>query len=354
LIVVGLFRRLAQVLAHMLRGIARVLEGAGSPPGVDSTDAATAALAVRFPGAPDHWLRYIAARAPHLAAANIESAYADAASDAGYSGTPPKVRWWPRSARLRDARLQLQQPSEADTDRHEPVEAPAAHKGNVARERPPTGTRAVGRPKLRFIPSRVLDRQSKEFPAHVEGQTRKKAKAVPATQAPERVTSAHLKIATTRSLERARAELKLDTSHKAASRAALFSGQHHGEPATTTPFSPPTRERAQPTLGVHEQTASYRTARSQLTWWTGRAPRPEREPWTSADHRAGRRTASVVPWAEQGGRHADVTELWSTDLSRSHWPELLPTEPFDIGDAPAQLRNIERLRLEQDFGAWSG
>jgi hypothetical protein len=44
---------------------------------------------------------------------------------------------------------------------------------------------------------------------------------------------------------------------------------------------------------------------------------------------------------------------WSTEESRSRWPELPPSAD-DVEAAPVNLPNLARLRDEQDQGAWSG
>lgn len=60
----GLLKRLVAAL----RGVAAALERRTRRPEEADADA----LAARFPGAPDHWVRYVAARAPHLARAPRE------------------------------------------------------------------------------------------------------------------------------------------------------------------------------------------------------------------------------------------------------------------------------------------
>jgi hypothetical protein len=349
----GPFRRLAQILARMLRGMARALEGPGSRR-VDSLDAATAVLAERFPGAPEHWLRYIASRAPHLVAANTEDARGEGALDNGSSGAPAKVRWWwPRPARHRDARLELQQPLEAVADRPEPGEDPPAHEGDTGPDRPWTMTRAALRPKLRIVgegPEAPSNRLQNRQP-YVAGPASQKARATLATRAPERARRPHLRIAILP--EQSRAGLDLDAPPGPASRGASFIDHRQREPAAPAPFSPP-RELMEPTLDI--QPAPHRAAQAELALWMSstRPPRPESELSALPGHDLERRTPSFVPWAGQGGGRAAGTQPWSTDTSRNHWPELLPPEPFDVDNVPAQLPNMERLRSEQDFGSWSG
>jgi hypothetical protein len=348
----GPFRRLAQILARMLRGMARALEGSRQ---VDSLNAATAVLAERFPGAPEHWLRYIASRAPHLVAANTEYARGDGAVDRDYSAAPAKIRWWwPRPARRRDAQPELQQPLEVESDVPEPGENPPAHNSDTRPDRPWIRTRAASRPKLRIVgerpeapSSRLLNRQA-PFAA---GPTTHKARTTLATPASERARRPHLRIAIPP--EQSRAGLDLDAPPEPASRGASFIDHRQREPAAPAPFSP-LREPAEPTLDI--QSASHRTVQAEFAWWMNstRAPRPESALLAPPDHELERRTPSFAPWAGQGGGRAAGTQPWSTDSLRNHWPELLPPEPFDVDNVPAQLPNMDRLRSEQDFGSWSG
>ncbi len=74
-------------LAAMLRRLAATLERAARP----RKAADVRALAARFPGAPDHWLAYIADRAPHLAQAS-DPGGADDAMGTAERGRVAEVR----------------------------------------------------------------------------------------------------------------------------------------------------------------------------------------------------------------------------------------------------------------------
>lgn len=370
----GALQRLAHLLARILHGLARALEGRR----VDPLDAATAALAQRFPGAPDHWLRYIAARAPHLAAAHVEDARGDAAIDRGYS--PPKIRWWwPRAAASREAPQRVERSAEAGTARQAyvtperrvraesgPVGAsPAERKrgvfANSPESRPPVvrraGLRIVGGKStepLSRLPSEPSSRSSKEPSPHA-------ADEMPKTEADlkmslrERIRRPGLRIASARSSESSRAELALNAPpYKPAPEPhrALAAG-----PPLTPPHDPPA-----PTidlLGIPERAPSADLIGQQDI---SRSEHPSAR-WTSSPSRAeselvlsARRAASKAPtpaWTAQGSSRI-TAEFPSRETGRSHWPQLLPPEPSDVDNAPTPLPDIGRLRAEQDFGAWSG
>src|SRR5260221_142479 len=64
----GVIGGVGRTLADWLRGAARALDGLSArlDPAAPAAAPATAVLAERFPGAPEHWLAYIAERAPYL------------------------------------------------------------------------------------------------------------------------------------------------------------------------------------------------------------------------------------------------------------------------------------------------
>jgi hypothetical protein len=94
---VGVLGTCARALAGVLHSAAETLEAWAAPSVHTPFHQAMAVLAERYPGAPEHWLAYIAERAPHLA-------QPDEAAPPGQPSTPePRPmadEIWPRRAPL--------------------------------------------------------------------------------------------------------------------------------------------------------------------------------------------------------------------------------------------------------------
>jgi hypothetical protein len=80
-----------------LHSAAGALDAWAAPPADTAFDQAMAALAERYPGAPEHWLAYIAERAPHLAQADESAPLARSETP---EPRPMAEETWTRRAKL--------------------------------------------------------------------------------------------------------------------------------------------------------------------------------------------------------------------------------------------------------------
>ncbi|HUO90319.1 MAG TPA: hypothetical protein VMU08_14185 [Rhizomicrobium sp.] len=347
----GPVRWLVRWIAGLLRAAASALDGG------DRLDAATAALAARFPGAPEHWLRYIAARAPQLAAAEVAETQAGPPSAGAEHPAAPRVRWWwPRTRARRASPLHLPRRELVERPRPgEQPEAPEIGKTQVADER--RGRRMAPRPRL-HLAGPLEPRRTPEASLKPGTALRSPPKTSLRLATEERASPrADLRAAVGPAAQRPeppRAEAQNEQGEEARRAGHLHLAVRSGRDEVHVLTLPAPAEA--PKAGTAEQpTAPLRPARGEWASWTSSGPALRSEEFASRHRdRDAPPAASFTPWRGQAPRRASIGRTWPAEAPQNNWPELPPLEPADIANAPARLPNIDRLRAEQDHGSWSG
>jgi hypothetical protein len=338
-------RRLARWFAGVLRSVARALDEPGA--GRDRVDAATAALAVRFPGAPEHWLRYIATRAPHLAQAPASESQANTSEN-------PRVDsrrrwWWPRPAIADEAAASALRDRESG-----PVPAAKPAKPRDTKIGAAESRRAASRPRLRIVESpkpQAMVEQEANPEWHAEGSAAiERPRLVIQDRQPTR--RAHLRLAKTRAASdtqpapawadkgaTARPQLALPDRPQRESDAVPYLSDRRLESGEVSNRAPTPLPPARKTL-------------AERTWMSGALRRPGASDWPDWTAAAGSKSSHLTPFGHLPTRRA-VDPAWSAD-TQDLWPKLPPLEPIDINNAPVGTPNVDGLRAEQDAGSWSG
>ena len=342
----SVLRQFLQALAAFARAVARALEAAAGAQRPAGRSTAMEALSERFPGAPEHWLRVIAERAPHLAEAIVtEQAVAPEPIR-----PPTRLRLaWPR--RRPAAPRPPVAPSEptdgvqpalaawpapGTTDRPRPVfgAPPPAPERAVAPETPPP--RKHARPQLRLVPQDP-DR-SDPTRAATPDPPRQARRAPTAAGAP--MTGLHSA-----------------TTTPAVSRPAL-------SPASCAPAPAPDAHWSDrdggPSAGTWTAPPQH-ALRGPGAWSAGAArSNPVRPLFTDEPAPA----SAPDPWEPLGGQPHDRPGLHSyerrpiteraTFAGRDdlRWPALPPAEEDEAAEGPPAA--VERHIREQEFGGWSG
>lgn len=346
-------------------------------------DRALAALAERFPDAPEHWLRFIAERAPALAGAGETGAVPEPPrlpSPVGPRAVPDRIPVEltapaPRQ-RQRVPLLRL----EPTTLQHRQAEAPTRPKARgLIRVLEPAGHRprsAIGTKRPEPVPSPSTGIAEPSLPP-------------PAARAPE--AGGVQERAATRRPERGR---PFDGFRRLARRIA------GSVRAVTTILR---RSRSGPS-GLDGDPQRERHGPTQLFQVAGERSRRDLDIASAADHpgreqagpiparqvsdRSGDRdlvlvaaapsekgtTDGVIAWPPLDHRAERPAEGWTAptpaarqhpveptrsrrvqaaDLAQPGWPSLPWTEPARIGDAPVDPPRLDRLRQEQEVGLWS-
>lgn len=343
---------LARWIAGVLRIMARALEG-----GDHGLDAATAALAARFPGAPDHWLRYIAARAPLLAAAVEMQANEPAAND--YRPASHGIRWWSRLRAHPNAPRQILLDN---TD--EPARLPEPPQQAAATDKThPTTTRPNAAAKSRLW-LRVVE-PGKLAKTHTSNRlARTNAKLRPVRLRPlvlddrEPTKGARLSLVedrpTTKQQRSAARDMPIEKSTPTA-RLEL------SEPPPRAPVEAlalaPERARAPRTIERLDRAAMRRNAAPPA--WIRSTPTRSPVPPNNGGNGARLNRKSPSPPRQSSPTEGpsvrrDAANLWPAEMSGDYWPELPQVELTEIDDAAVRPTDVERLRFEQDVGTWSG
>ena len=348
----------ARMLAGVLRRVASALEGDAKGGGVE---AAAAALAERFPGAPEHWLRYIAARAPHLA--DAEPLDADVSKP---ESPPPRTmstvpRWrWPRLMARRRATLQLLPVLEPKREASRPESA----EQGVMRAEPQT-PRRVARPRLRVVAEAPSEVARKPAPLW-EWRTRRRAAPQPAS-AVESATREPEPLRLAQASDKTRARIKLATPPERDLPASTLKPFAETRDAATRSPSPVAESPLQPSKRAERLSlnSAHRPGPAELLLLqpsaSSRAPMPMWTRWmharvsNAAVWPESKRPATPEPphWQERSSPGPDRA-AWRAEGPQGRWPTLLSSESYDAESAAARLPNIERLRAEQDCNAWSG
>lgn len=345
-----LVQRFLQALAALARGVAQALERAAGSPRPAGAAAALDALAERFPGAPEHWLRVIAERAPQLAHADLDEAAVELAPI-----RPPR-------------RLRLAWPGRRARALRPPVLAANRGRDPAAEESWPDIEAAA--------------------PPHPEFGRARQAPPKPAVPSPER------------SAKSARPQLRLVASHphlRSPTAPAQSDASRAARPLRDLATKPPARPR--PTLTFAPRPAPFAAPTPtlappppkpvpepvwpaldeptrQVAWtgvpahgpdprrtWAAEPPRPEPaggpafsaapsarasvDHWEPLAHPPAQRAAPApAERPSAGGRPA------FTERHDPRWPPLPPADQDEVAEVspPGVARHVR----EQEFGGWSG
>jgi hypothetical protein len=346
-------RRLALFLDRVARRLEDISTAAGHGDAKSTqTERAVAALAKRFPGAPDHWLRDIAARAPHIALLPEPDATDPVVGMAKIEPrSPSRTQWWWPHLRKRG------RPLASPPAQH--VAAQAEHRSEEHREN--VNMTATTNKKdapliIHHHPSKP--RATLRFdapPAATEGLDA----AGPPLPAPERTagvkprgTRLRLAIVESRQPEKDGGDLP---PHRALPQETprpppqLKRLPHTAKtPSTESPGSAiqsPVRNR--PSIDHTEQDRIRSEQLRSPNPVTGRGPIElvERAPPPTASARRPIVDFSPVHSAKR-------QSAWKVEGAEQNWPPLPPPR-CDIPEAPVGSAKLDRLRLEQDRGTWS-
>ncbi|MGL4966252.1 MAG: hypothetical protein ACRC67_33835 [Inquilinus sp.] len=405
---------LADAARRALRIAARILGriGAARRRRADE-DRALAALAERFPDAPEHWLRFIAERAPALASAgetgalrmrDVAGAAAleprrlpspvgpravpDPVSRAGDS-TAPAAGQRPRAPLLR-----------LEPTRHDQIETPPVRPKarGLIRVLDPAGRRpgpavVTGRPEPAPSPSTGTTEPSP--PAHADETD--EAREQPSQ--PERsrpfggirrlarriaggLRAAAMVLQRSRPGQPGRDADPQDKRHAAPSLYLVADGPSErdldtasaaGHPATgrrswSVPDRPGDRIRPVASQWPESRVGEIdprpdRSARQDLTLVAAapavKATAEDGIAWPPFDRQVEEPVEGWTPLMPAGRQHpvepnrARSRRVAPADPSLPDWPTLPWTEPARIGDAPVDPPRLDRLRQEQEVGLWS-
>jgi hypothetical protein len=341
---IGVVSNWARRVVAALRLVAQTLETWASRPmgaNAKSNDAAFSALAARFPGAPNHWLRYIAERQTRLAEV----------------GTLQRVPRVPRPAEPRAAEPRPVQRSPAP--RNKPR---APLRFVVAAQKPPRPIEFIKaaqpskRARPHFIESRTAERsavspldaadRSADWPANRHHQVEARRQhvrwvTVENREQPFRGISAlaqEQRVAAERALMPLRS---IEMSRKPQDPAAQeYPGARRGAVRQDRPRSvqaplgvPHTKHQSNPDIALGRHVAEPRSATPPLRRATS--------------------SREDARWGVPGRRSLNHLPQPVLDPSHGHWPELPSSQP-DIDNAAVGPPDLGRLRAEQDVGAWSG
>jgi len=350
----GLLQRFLQALAALARGVAQALDRAAGYPRPAGGAAALDALAERFPGAPEHWLRVIAERAPQLAEADLD----EAAVELPPIRPPRRLRLaWPG----RRARAPRPLAFAADPGRHLAADeswpdleaaVPARPEFGRARRAPPTPavpppapSAKAARPQLRLVASRPEPRRPAASAHSDESRSARPLRDL-ATEPP------------------ARPRPTLTFAPRAAPRAAPLAA-----PTPTLAPSPPkpAPEPAWPSLDEPTQRVAWTGvpahAPDPQRTWAAEPPRPEPagvpafsaapparasvDHWEPLAHPPAQRAAPTPAERPSAGERPAFIERQDP-----RWPPLPPADQDEIAEVspPGVARHVR----EQEFGGWSG
>ncbi|WP_342236499.1 hypothetical protein [Inquilinus sp. OTU3971] len=359
-------------------------------------DRVLAALAERFPDAPEHWLRFIAERAPALASADETGAprMRDIAaapeprrlpSPVGPRAVPDRAPVDPTAPaprqRQRAPLLRLEPTTRQDRTEALPIRPKAQ---GLIRVLDPAGRRprpVIGTNRPEPVPSPSTGTAEPSLPPPT-------AHAIEASGAQERAALPRP--------ERGRpfSGFRRLARRIAGSVRAMTTILQRSRPGQSGPNADPQGERCGPThLFVIADERSGRDP--DIASATDRPVRKRAGPARQVSDRSGDRDLSLVSAAPSGKRttdgviarppfdhRAEEPEGWAaltpagrrpehpvepTRLrrveaadparpdrpARSGWPALPWTEPARIGDAPVDPPRLDRLRQEQEVGLWS-
>jgi hypothetical protein len=362
-------------LAALLRRLARTLDDVSASAGEDKRDAAevaVAALASRFPGAPDHWLRDIVARAAHIDfSAEPHPAHQPvSAPPSREQGASEKSKWWRPGILNRphspprflpaghakadgdlfqdDGRNIRATGSPASEDARAPKLSPETSlrprlrfsEPSVARVRPNPSRTGVGAPDGRDEVERQSHVADKIEPRKVrargptlrvvEGRkTEQGAENAPPARvlprpAPRPAHQPDFLQQPVRDRE-ARAPLRILETPRATQEGASIDQAGHNPPQARRR---PLADAARGDNNSGADTASARLAQAALSFAAGRVR--DGSPSNSATR----------------------PRLWALEVTDENWPQLPPT-PLDVADAPVGPSKLDKLRAEQDLCAWS-
>jgi hypothetical protein len=354
----------ARALASILRAVAKALESLENQ-AEDVDDPAFLALRARFPGAPDHWLAYIAQRAPHLSAESQGRIDPPARPPAVYREPPPgreaatAPELVPSARPTRDSSAPAR-PSRVPTSRERrPAEPEADRSRRAGRTRaaepfaatyPSANGRGIADPVGPGPSPERLDRPAARRPRLVlfapAGRTRAAEAPYPASL-PPRAAAAAPTVADPR-VRPPRPRLALVSRHD---RVAPAQAAGHGD----TPYDPvvptPRRPAKPPSVPMRQPFASTSSSQPAAQAPSPATPEPGRHGWTTTG-KSPRKSDGPIPASPLHGRGGgeEPAPFQSGD---DPWPRL-PPSPYEIALAPANPPDLARLRAEQDDGAWSG
>jgi hypothetical protein len=329
----------AQHVAAMLRRMARALDASQ---GDRALDAATEALRARFPGAPDHWLRYIALRAPALAAAKSVDTEARVPSAPESRRAAPDLRFGQGDDGPGTAPLKLER--KARRTRQEPLVAerfPAPAKKPASDV--PRSSEWI-RPKLRVIRSEFSARDTAV--ENSRDGVERRATRVKATERSHQDSPEQTPVPSPK-----RVRLEESVARTPAKWEPRAPAGHAGVFGW---FALPRLTR----MTEWPQAAVPRIRRAPES--ADLSPREWSEPPQSTTHALSLGPAVATQRANRFERLFSAAALqsaagpaWSIEDTRSRWPELPPSTD-DAEPMPVTLPNLAKLRAEQDRGAWSG
>jgi len=352
-----------RTLAHVLRRAARALHGLSArlDPAPTSAAAPAAVLVERFPGAPEHWLAYIAERAPHLVGRDEarpprapRSSVRQPAFQTRASGTPVEASLPPAPEPARRSRSWLRflgadaaparaRPEPRIETPHPPTRTASLELARVE-ARPPTlqasaprpATRPTPRPRLIFLDPAA---------ARPGRQASVGSDAAAAASSPR----PRLSVVAPRSALTADLNRSAPGAQAVREQPSWGRGQARAEAATDpAPGSAGAPNRAPaaeaPGWAIGERTRPTPAA----AFVTAPAPRersrPQVWPTTPGVSRADLRGDLF------GRRRGFEATATAGDDDCDPWPALPESQPAEAPPAPPDMR---RLRAEQDDGAWS-
>lgn len=332
---VAIIGRLLRAIAALMRALAQALEGAA--PG-RSSDAALATLSTRFPGAPEHWLRVIAERAPHLAEAGETEAEGEAAP-------PPRVR--------PPTRLRLAWPART---RRNPSRSAGTPPGRAAAPAP-----TWAEPQRRSEPQPAPTETSK---THQRPGLRLGPPHRPATPAGQ--------VAAAAAAGGGELEVRAGPQPRGRRAPVSFSGDQ-APPRPTPTFA--AREPAPRGQAFAAEPSPVRRSAEERGWTGARepAPRPPQftgatagsgapDAWPELEARpdTGRAAFPEPPPARRAPPDPNEPSLAAKPRGRTpwtsgpdpRWPALPPPDAEET--APAPISRPDRHVAEQELGRWNG
>lgn len=344
----GVISLCARALASALHRTAGVLDSLSARlSGEAVTDPVLAALAERYPGAPPHWLAYIAAHAPHLAGGEA-TAGGPAEAPGALPPAPasmPSLKTEPPPRRRAWLTFFAQDPERRDhpTARQVP--------------RPPASERRFA------MPSVDAERRAPQ-PGPDRPATRPKPRPRLAFASPETTSKAASASMPAPQIRRIPGELALVASSQPAAAEAPQPMAAAGETRDIPPpvlADPATPRSLAPHLSLSPIAGRRGTPGTLARWWgphrrrvitsrfaAGPASRPAGPPLEDRPATIPFRKIRAVTFG-----HADADPALRRGFEADPWPTP-PSWDAEIPDAPVGPADAGRLRAEQDDGAWNG
>jgi hypothetical protein len=327
----GILYSCARALASALHGAAGSLDRLSAKlAGQDgAADPAYVALSERFPGAPEHWLAYIAARAPHLAYATDAPPNARVAPAPAPRATERGTMTFRVAASARRPAEVLFEAEDARRDGRQPSAEPAMARTKLAQT--PSNHATAGPPLVAQRSSPARQRPRLLF----EAASSRPAAPAPITVRDERrprlqpldVSSSRPRGGTPGPPPEAFAETLPDRARRAPRQTLAFDAHATRPPPTPASTS---SSSSQPARAAPAPATPLRQSPSDRAAWI----------------RAARTDATKPPtaWRDApASRHDDEP---------NRWPKLpSPEAETNVTAAPSDL---SQLRAQQDDGAWSG